>query len=147
MEPGTASLVLLGISAASTGASLISSRGQQKVEMATIELEREQAKLAASEQAYQKSLDFRSALSSQLALASLRGGAGLMTQFGSNAMANYLQDQKVLTNRARFIDISANMARATSKANRFTRDMSSIGQLASQGLNQINFNELMVALK
>ena len=62
--------------AASTGFSLRESRSQEKLELASLEAETEAAKLEATDEALTRTKSFRHALASQLALASLRSGAG-----------------------------------------------------------------------
>lgn len=140
-DPITATLLLA--SAASTGAGLYASRNQEKLDTMILKAETAQAKLAGAETALLAAKDFRSSLASQLALSSLRSGAGgsLVRQFGSESMANFLQDQGVLQNKQKYIDISSNLQQSQIRANRFSRDVSSIGSLLQGGLQAINLNK------
>lgn len=140
-DPVTATL--LAASAASTGAGLFASRKQSKLEQANLRLETEQAKLAGAETALASARDFRSSLASQLAISSLRSGAGgsLVRQFGSTSMANFLADQGALERKQKFIDLSSGMGSAGIKSQRFARDFSAIGSLLSSGLESINLNK------
>lgn len=136
-------LTLLSAAAASTGGGILASGKQAKLEQARIGLETEQAKLAGAETALQSARSFRSNLSSQLALSSLRSGAGgsLVRQFGSTSMANFLADQGALANKQKFIDISSGNLSAGVKAKKFSNDFSAIGSLLTGGVEAINFNK------
>ena len=143
MADGGISTALLIASAASTGAGLVASGKQSSLERANLKLETEQAKLAGAETALQSATSFRQNLSSQLAIASLRGGNGgsLVNQFGSTSMANFLADQGAITSRQKFIDANASNKRSQISANRFSRDVSALGSLFSSGLESINLNK------
>ena len=134
---------LLLASAASTGFGLSASRQQEKLDIATLDAETQRAKLVAAEGAANQAKGFRNALSSQLALSSLRSGAGgsLVRQFGAESMSNFLQDQRAITSKQKFIDMSSDLRRSQIKSNRFSRDVSSIQSLLSGGIDAINFNK------
>lgn len=138
------STALLVASAASTGAGLMSSGQQQKVELSRIKTETEAAKLQATEEAFVGAQNFRQALSSQLALSSLRSGAGgsLVRQFGATSIANMFMDQANLKRKTQFIDMSANISRANASTARFSSGLSSIGGLLSQGLQAVNLSAM-----
>lgn len=138
------STALLVASAASTGAGLMSSGQQQKIEMSRIKTETEAAKLQATEEAFVGAQSFRQALASQLALSSLRSGAGgsLVRQFGSESIASMFGDQKNFERRKNFIDMSANISRANAMTTRFGSGLSSIGGLLSQGLQSVNLSAM-----
>lgn len=139
-EPITTTLLVA--SAATTGAGLLASQQQEKTELAFLDAQTERAKLAATDQALNESKTFRRALASQLALSSLRSGAGgsLVRQFGAESVSNFLKDQDVLNRRKEFIDVAAQSERSQIKSNRFNRDISAIGNLVKSGLNTVNFS-------
>lgn len=141
-DPVTATGLLIAGSAASTGLGLISSRQQQKQEMAFLEAETERARLAATDEALVRARGFREALASQLALSSLRSGTGgsLVRQFGAQSISNFLSDQDVMGRRKQFINIASQAKGAQIKADRFARDVSGIGSLLTTGLNMVNLN-------
>lgn len=138
------STALLVASAASTGAGIMSSGQQKKIEMSRIQTETEAAKLQATEEAYAGAQSFRQALSSQLALSSLRSGAGgsLVRQFGATSISNMFADQGNFERRKSFIDMSANISRANASTARFSSGLSSIGGLLSQGLQSVNLSAM-----
>jgi hypothetical protein len=144
-EPvSTALVVTLAASGVSTGAGLLASREQERVDLAFLEAETERAKLEATDEAIVRAKGFREALASQLAISSLRSGSGgsLVRQFGAVSVSNFLKDQDVLSRRKEFIDIASQSNRAQIRANRFGRDISSIGSLLSSGVQSINLNKL-----
>ena len=138
------STALLVASAASTGAGLMSSGQQQKVELSRIKTETEAAKLQATEEAFVGAQNFRQALASQLALSSLRSGAGgsLVRQFGATSISNMFGDQRTFERRKTFIDMSANLSRANAMTARFSSGLSSIGGLLSTGLQSVNLSAM-----
>lgn len=138
------STALLVASAASTGAGIMSSGQQKKIEMSRIQTETEAAKLQATEEAFAGAQSFRQALSSQLALSSLRSGAGgsLVRQFGATSISNMFADQGNFERRKSFIDMSANISRANAMTARFGSGLSSIGGLLSQGLQSVNLSAM-----
>ena len=143
------STTLLVASAASTGLGLVSSRQQEKLDLATLNAETERAKLVASEQAASQAVGFRNSLASQLALSSLRAGAGgsLVRQFGAESFSNFLADQRAIGSKQRFIDASADLGRAQARSNRFSRDVSSVSSLLSTGIDAVNLNDVKAAAK
>lgn len=144
MADGALTTTLLVVSAANTGLGLLSSREQARIESQFLEAETERARLEATDVALSHAQGFRQALASQLAISSLRSGTGgsLVRQFGATSVANFLKDQEVLGRRREFIDIAAGANRSNIRANRFNRDISSIGSLVGQGIQAINFNRL-----
>lgn len=138
------STALLVASAASTGAGIMSSGQQKKIEMSRIQTETEAAKLQATEEAFAGAQSFRQALSSQLALSSLRSGAGgsLVRQFGATSISNMFADQGNFERRKSFIDMSASISRANASTARFSSGLSSIGGLLSQGLQSVNLSAM-----
>ena len=142
-DPATATMLLLAGSSISTGVGMIGSRQAEKLDLAKLNAETERAKLVASEQAGMHAKGFRNSLASQLALSSLRSGAGgsMVRQFGAESMSNFLADQRAITSKSKFIDVSSNLARAQIKSNRFSNDISSISSLLGQGIQSVNLNK------
>ena len=138
-EPITTSL-LLAASAASTGAGLMASKQQSKLDTATLNLETSRAKEVAAEQGLASAKTFRGALSSQLALSSLQGGSAVR-QFGAESFANFLQDQGAIKSKQKFIDVSKDLGTADIKSKRFSRDVNSITSLLTSGLDAVNLNK------
>ena len=132
--------ILLAASAASTGAGLLASKQQSKLELASLNAETSRAKEVAAEQGLQSARTFRGALSSQLALSSLQGGSAVR-QFGAESFANFLQDQKAIKSKQKFLDISKDLSTAQSKSQRFSRDVNSITSLLTSGMQSVNLNK------
>jgi|GEM_PF-5554893 len=132
-------LLVIG-AAAALGAS--QSRSQEKLELATIEANREEAKLAAAEQALSNAQGFRRALSSQLALASFRGGPGssLPAQFGAASMESFIQDQKSIERGVKQIDTSSVISTAGARLGRSARDLKIATDLGSSLFGMANLS-------
>jgi hypothetical protein len=144
-EPVSSALLLM--SAATTGVGLYASSQQEKLDRSINAAETEHARLAGAETALTASRDFRTALSSQLALASLRGGSGgsLAQTFGSRSIANFLSDQRSLESQQKFLGIKSNIRNAEIGSQRLARDVSSVGSLLSTGYEAINLNKISKA--
>lgn len=145
----TTLLVSAATSAASAGLGIASSKKQSKLDQSQLKLQTEQARLAASDQALTQTRDFRQALASQLAISSLRGGSGgsLMRQFGATSMANFLDDQKSLQSKRRFIEASASSERSGILSRQLSRDINAVGGLLESSFQQVNFSNLNQKLK
>lgn len=139
---GTIGTGLLGIGGALTGLQLGQSRNMEGIDLARLNAEKEQAKLAASERALSNAQAFRRSLSSQMALASFRGGFGgsLARQFGSQSMSNFFQDQAAIERGIRGIDTSATMAAANIRAQRGARDLGAYTGFATGLLGSTNLS-------
>jgi len=142
---GGASLIgtiAAGATLATTGASLLMSREQAKLDRATIEANRQEAKLAASEKALQNARGFRKALASQLALANFRGGPGssIAAQFGGESMASFLADQQAIERGQKQIDTSATIQRAGATLGRTARDLATLSNFGSAALSFTNLS-------
>lgn len=141
--------IALAFSAASTavaGLGYLSSRNAAKnqfmVDSAAIELNQEQARFKAAEAAQQNALSFRKALASQVALASMRGGAGsVVRQFGSESYSNFLQDQEAIKRGIRLNDASAQNQRAGAAGQKYASDLSALTRFAKSGLDAWNIND------
>ena len=143
-EPVSSSaLLLMAASTVSTVGGLYASSKQAKLDRAINNAETERAKLAGAETALVAASDFRSALSSQLAISSLRGGSGgsLAAQFGSASVANFMSDQRSLASQQKFIGIKSDITDAEIGSKRLARDTKSIGNLLSAGSDYMNLNK------
>jgi len=125
------------------GSSLGSSSSQAKVDRATINANREEAKLAAAEAALSNAQNFRRNLSSQLALASFRGGPGssIASQIGSESVGNFYRDQGAIERGARGVDSSANLQIAGANSARAARNINAIGQFGMQAFQNSNLSK------
>jgi len=141
-EPVSSALLLM--SAATTGAGLFASAQQQKLDRSINAAETEHARLAGAETALTASRDFRTALSSQLAIASLRGGSGgsLAQTFGSRSISNFLSDQRALQSQQKFLGIKSDIRNAEINSQRLSRDLSSVGSLLGTASQSINLNKM-----
>ena len=134
---------LLAASAVSTAFGMKQAKNQERIDMAGIKADAEAAKLQTQEQAFQTSQNFRKALSSQLALSSLRGAAGssMTRQFAAESISNMLADQRGFDRRQEFIDTASTINRAQAKSARFGRTVGGLSSLLTAGVGAINFNK------
>ncbi len=141
-DPVSAGLLLMASATVSTVGGLYSSKQQEKLDRSINAAETERAKLAGAETALIASRDFRTALSSQLAIASLRGGSGgsLATTFGAKSISNFMADQRSLESQQKFLSIKSDLRNAEIGSQRFARDISSIGSLLKAGSQAVNIN-------
>jgi len=141
-DPLSAGFLLLAASTVSTAGGLYASKQQEKLDRAINSAETERARLVGAETALTSARDFRSALSSQLAISSLRGGSGgsLVAQFGSQSVANFMSDQRTLEANQKFIGIKSDLRGAEIKSQRFARDVSSVSSLLKAGSQAVNIN-------
>lgn len=118
------------------------SQEQQKLDIATIEANREEAKLAASEKALMNARGFRRALSNQMAMANFRGGPGssLASQFGTDSMASFLADQKAIERSGLQADTAASMSLGQAGMSRRARDLNTFGSFGSTVFGAMNFS-------
>ena len=143
-EPvSSTALLLMAASTVTTAGGLYASSKQEKLDKAINAAETERARLSGAETAMVASRDFRTALSSQLAIDSLRGGAGgsLAQTFGSQSIANFLSDQRSLESQQKFLGIRSDIKNAEIKNQRLARDVSSVGSLLSSYSGAINLNK------
>ena len=90
---------------------------QRRIEKASINLQAEQAKLIATQEAEQNASSFRSALASQVAMTSFRGGSGSLTrQFGAESFSNFMQDRQKFESNLRLIELQKGLQQSQSKA-------------------------------
>jgi len=112
---------------------------QRKLDNAAIEVNQERFRLQAAESSLANATNFRKALASQVALASLRGGSGSVArQFGSESYSNFLQDQESIKRGVRLADIQAMQQRAQAKANQAATTTKSFGSFAQSSISAWN---------
>jgi hypothetical protein len=124
MGPEVAAIAFAAAATGGAGLNFIgetrAAKGQRRVDLAAIELQQEQFRLQAAEASSLNANNFRKALASQVALASMRGGGGsVVRQFGAESYSNFLQDQEAIKRGVRLSDLQAghNKATAFSKEN------------------------------
>ncbi len=128
MDPVTAGLFV----AAGFAASLYTSKNQARVEAASINLEVEQARLQASERAYERTKAYREEVSANLALSGMGvGGIGGYKAVLSDSSGSLGADLKSIGTGASFAMAQGQAAYATSKSNRFRRDLDATMTAAS----------------
>lgn len=150
MGAETAALAFAAASTAIAGGSFLAgqsaAKSQYKLDAASIELAREQARTQAAESAQQNALGFRKALASQVALASMRGGSGsLVRQFGAESYSNFLKDQAAIDRGVRVSDAQSLTALAQAKANRYVAGVKGITDFGQAALSAWNLNTLKEA--
>lgn len=118
------------------GASFVSSlsanKSQAKIQAAGIKMQTEQARLQASEAAYQRTREFRKNISANLALSGL--GVGGLSGFRgafSESSSDYLGDIRALEQGAAFAGLQGESQKALTKATRFSQDASALFNAAS----------------
>lgn len=140
---GAPAAVAIAFAAASTavaGATYVGQRQAAKTQLtldeSAIELNREHARLQAAEQSLVHATGFRKALASQVALASLRGGAGSVTrQFTSESYGNFLRDQEAIKRGVKLSDLQSLNYLSQAYANRSAANLKGASQFASTTLN------------
>jgi hypothetical protein len=128
MDPLTAGLFV----AASFATSIFSNRQASRAESASIELQTEQARLQASEAAYERTKTFRQNMSSGLALSGM--GFGSTTALASayaEGFGNYMADISSLARSSQFATASGLASKAGSKSKAFANDLASVESAAS----------------
>jgi hypothetical protein len=151
---GAPAAVAIAFAAASTavaGASYISQRraadAQFTLDESAIELSREHARLQAAEQSAIHASGFRKALASQVALASLRGGAGSVTrQFTSESYSNFFKDQEAIKRGVRLSDLQSLYALSQASANKSATKIKGLTQFAGTTINAWNTSAITGAM-
>lgn len=116
---------------------------QGTLDQATLNLNREQARLKAAENAAVHASNFRSALASQLSVASMRGGSGsVAAQFGQASFGNFLRDQKAIETGAAVSEVQGDISQAELLAKQSARDMQALARLGQNATSSINLNLL-----
>lgn len=136
---------LAGAAIGAGGVGLFQSRSDSKtqfqLDQEVIKLNREQARLKATETSAIHASNFRQALASQIASAALRGGSGsLVAQFGSEAFKNFNQDQRAIETGLKISEAQNTIEGASATARRSARDTQSFANFANSSLSGINLN-------
>jgi hypothetical protein len=139
---------------ATTGASIGSSvagffgekeagEAQGALDQASLNLNREQARLKAAETSAIHASNFRSALASQMSVASMRGGSGsIAAQFGQASFGNFLRDQQAIETGLGVSEAAGAISQAGLSAKQSARDLSAITRLAQTSTSAINLSLL-----
>lgn len=131
MDPVTAGLFV----AASFASSIMANKNQAKIEGASINMQTEQARLQIAEQSYEKAKQLKQNLSANLALSGLGvGGVSGFRGIASQTISDYFADQAALGKQDLFAQLSGNVAKATSKSNKFVNN-------AQAGLNAAQLSQ------
>lgn len=146
--------IAAGPAGAVTGASIGSSvagfegetqanKTQDTLDQAALNLNREQARLKAAETSAIHASNFRSALASQMSVASMRGGSGsIAAQFGQESFSNFLRDQKAIEAGLGVTEAQGEIEQAGLSAKKTTRDMQALARLGQNATSAINLNLL-----
>lgn len=117
---------------------------QGDIDEAALNLNLEQARLSAAEKSAALARNFRKSLASQIAIASMRGGAGsLVAQFGSESFQNYMEDKSAIEAGLAVSETQGSIGKAKLKADANTRDIKSFGNFASSSFDAVNFSNLL----
>lgn len=146
---GVGGLGLAGLAAsgALAGSQLAISGRQERLDLATIEANKEEAKLAAAQQALSNARGFRKALASQLALANFRGGPGssIAAQFGTESISSFFQDQAALDRASKQIERGALISGTGAALGRTARDIGTVGGFGTSLLGATSLSRVKAA--
>lgn len=116
---------------------------QEILDEAALRLNQQQARTNAAEKQAIHARNFRQSLASQIALASFRGGGGSVArQFGTEAIRNFLDDQKAIEAGVELADVQGQFERANLSAKQSARDLNIITNAAKTGFEGLNLNLL-----
>lgn len=119
------------------------SKTQYRLDTAALELNQEQARLRSAETSAQHATEFRKALASQIAVASMRGGTGsVVAQFGFESFGGFLRDQEAIKRGLLISETQAGFGRAQALASREARDLSAASTYAKNVTDAVNLNIL-----
>jgi hypothetical protein len=114
---------------------------QTTLDQATLNLNREQARLKAAETAAIHASNFRQALASQVSIASMRGGSGsVAAQFGQASYENFLRDQKAIEAGLTISEAQSDITQAGITAKKESRDLIAATRFAQNALTGVNLN-------
>lgn len=117
---------------------------QGMLDSAALQLNAEQARTQAAERSAALARTFRKSLASQMALATMRGGAGsLAAQFGVESFQNYMEDRKAIESGLAVSESSTKIGEATNKAKANERDLRAVSNFASTAFSGVNFSNLL----
>jgi hypothetical protein len=116
---------------------------QTKLDTEALQLNREQARLKAAESSAIHAANFRQALASQISSAAMRGGTGsLVSQFGHQAYASFLRDQRAIEAGLAISEAQADITQAGITAQKTSRDISALTRFGQTSFTGINLNLL-----
>ncbi len=116
---------------------------QTQLDTAALELNREQARLKAAEGSAVHAANFRQALASQVSSAAMRGGTGsLVAQFGHQAYASFLRDQRAIEAGLEVSEAQADITGAGIAAQKESRDIAALTRFGQTAFSGINLNLL-----
>lgn len=116
-------------------------KAQTTLDTAALRLNQEQARLQAAEKSAVHAANFRQALASQVAIASMRGGSGsLAAQFGNQAFKEYAEDRRAIDTGLAITEAQGKLAQAEISANKVSRDLNAFSRFTSNASRGINLN-------
>ena len=134
----------IGSSAVGAVQSAVAGSSQDMMDRAALKLNLEQARLNAAEKSSAVARNFRKSLASQVAIASMRGGAGsLALQFGNESIQNYLQDKSAIEAGLQIAETKSDFALADLKAKKNVRNIKTFSNFAESTFNAFNFSGLL----
>lgn len=141
---GTAAGASIGSGAAGYFQQSSANKTQGQLDEAALNLNMEQARLKASEQSSTLARNFRKALASQVAVASMRGGSGsLAAQFGRESYQNYLEDKSAIDAGLAVSEAQGKLSGAQIEADKQTRDLKALSNFTSTAFSGVNFSNLL----
>lgn len=138
---GTLAGAALGSSAGGLYGSLSNISTQKKIDRAALQLNQAQMHAKAAEQGAIHAENFRQALASHVALASMRGGSGsLATQFGNQAYRKFIEDQQSIEAGVKTADVQGLLGEADITARTQAAQGRAIGRAAISAFDGFNLN-------
>lgn len=116
---------------------------QDTLDTAALRLNQEQARTVAAEKSAIHAANFRKALASTVAFASLRGGAGSVArQFGQESVKSFLEDQKAIESGLQISEAQTDISRANLSAKSTARNITNLSRFAQSAFSGVNLNLL-----
>ena len=141
---GTYAGAAIGVGAAGFLQQSSANKTQGQLDEAALNLNMEQARLKAAEQSSMLARNFRKALASQVAVASMRGGAGsIAAQFGSESYQNYMEDKSAIESGLAVSEAQGKLSSAQLSADKNTRDLKALSNFTSTAFSGVNFSNLL----
>jgi hypothetical protein len=142
MALGLIILAASALSGLSTGAGLLASRKQYKLDKSQFEYETQAAQLAASEAAYESTRQFRQAVGSSIALAGARGGNLSFAQFTMESYGNYLRDQEAIKKRGQAAAFAGKIKKIESKSQQIGAGINLVSNFGQNLFQNVNLNKI-----
>lgn len=116
---------------------------QETLDRTSLRLNQEQARTAAAEKSAIHARNFRKALASTVAFASLRGGSGSVArQFGQESFKNFLEDQQALQAGLEISEAQTAISQANLSAKSNARNITNLSRFAQSAFGGVNLNLL-----